>query len=88
MALFSLTYDLVKSRDYQKLYDELDRLGAIRATESQFFFKNSTHSAKELRDHFSKFIDSDDRLVLVRVAHLDGVNQWAGLRMIDSPNSL
>ena len=33
-ALYFLSYDLVKVKDYQKLYDELSRFGAKRVLES------------------------------------------------------
>ena len=61
MATFVLTYDLIKRKDYPKLWEELERLSAHRALES-FWLINVTNGAKELHDHLKKFVDADDRL--------------------------
>lgn len=88
MALFCLTYDLVNERDYQKLYDELDNYGAIETTESQWFFKATGTNAKKLREHFQRFIDDDDRLMVLRVANIADEPAWSGIRLLASPNDL
>lgn len=49
MALYFLTYDLRKSRNYQPLYDELENFGAVRILESTWCFKRMNTSAKGLR---------------------------------------
>ncbi|HFW4211923.1 TPA: hypothetical protein ACIBOM_005085, partial [Salmonella enterica subsp. enterica serovar Reading] len=83
MALYFVSYDLVKTKDYQKIIDELKRYGARRMLESNWCFKRANSGeSKIFRDHFKKFIDSDDRLVVSEVA------DWAGSRMLDNPNSL
>ena len=64
MALYFLTYDLRNSKDYQKLYDELERFNAVRVFESTWCFNRDNTSASELRDHFRRFIDSDDGLLV------------------------
>lgn len=61
MTTFVLTYDLIKKKDYQTLWDELARLGAHRALES-FWLISLNNTAKEVHDHFKGFVDSDDRL--------------------------
>lgn len=61
MTTFVLTYDLIKKKDYQTLWDELARLGAHRALKS-FWLINLNNTAKEVHDHFKGFVDSDDRL--------------------------
>jgi hypothetical protein len=71
MALYFLSYDLRKSRDYQRLYNELERFNAVRILESQWCFKRINTSAAGLRDHFKGFIDSDDGLSVAEV------NSWA-----------
>lgn len=83
MANYTVSYDLVNCRDYQRLIDELKRLGALRMLESDWCLARS-HSgeSRRLRDHFMKFIDSDDRLVVSEIVN------WAGVRMLDTPNSL
>lgn len=62
MPLFFLEYDLRNRRDYQPLYDELDRYGAVRILESLWCFKRFQTTAAGLRDHFKQYIDNDDGL--------------------------
>jgi hypothetical protein len=81
MALFFLSYDLRKSRDYQRMYDELAKYKAVRVLESLWCF-NSTSAASALRDHFKGFIDSDDGLVVIQATN------WATLNAQGSPNDL
>lgn len=88
MALFFLSYDLRGKRDYQPLYDELEKLGAIRMLESCWCFKRFNTNAKNLRDYFSNFIDGDDGLLVSQIAEVDGVPQWAGRRLDGNPNEL
>ncbi len=42
MALFFLTYDLRKKRDYQKLYDELEKFKAVEFWSSRGVSKELT----------------------------------------------
>lgn len=89
MALFLLSYDLRNDRDYQTLYDELAEFKAIRVLESCWCFKRFNTDAKNLRNYFSKFIDSDDGLWVSEIAiNDDGVPQWAGWKLDGSPNKL
>ena len=67
MALYFLTYDLRGQRDYQTLYDELEKLNAVRILESTWCFKRINTDASRLRDHFKPFIDSDDGLIVSQV---------------------
>lgn len=82
MALYFLEYDLRKKRDYEKLYAELQRLGAVRILESLWCFKYQTASSVTLRDHFKQFIDSDDGLIVAEVS------DWATYKTDSSPNKL
>lgn len=82
MALYSLTYDLVKNRDYKRLYDELKKFNAVRVTESQWYFKRVNTNSVGLRDHFSNFVDSDDRIMVAQVT------EWAGRKLLNNPNDL
>lgn len=61
MTIYTMTYDLIKRKDYPTLLDELRRLGAHRALES-FWLINLNNTPKEVLDHFKAFIDSDDKL--------------------------
>ena len=71
---YIISYDLVApDRDYQPLWDELARLGATRVLQSQWVVRHGETTASGLRDHFNKFIDSNDRLL---VTCLDS-SEWA-----------
>ncbi|MBD8515292.1 CRISPR-associated protein Cas2 [Photobacterium sp. CAU 1568] len=82
MALFFLSYDLNKSKDYQKLYSELDNFNAVRILDSTWCFKRINTSSAGLRDHFKKYIDSDDSLIVSQV------NDWASFKTKATPNDL
>ena len=81
-VLYYLSYDLIKTKDYQTLYDELDKFGAKRVLESVWCFKYSRDNSSNLRDHFKKFIDSDDKLLVIQS------DNWAGYNLIFDPNKL
>lgn len=82
MTTFVLTYDLIKRKDYQTLWDELKRLGAHRALNS-FWLLNLNNTAKETHDHFKQYVDSDDRLWVSELTKtnyysnaMSGTNNW------------
>jgi CRISPR associated protein Cas2 len=81
MALFFLSYDLRKGRDYQKMYDELAKYKAVRVLESLWCF-NSASTAATLRDHFKGFIDSDDGLAIIEIS------DWATWNANGTPQDL
>jgi hypothetical protein len=64
MAYMVISYDLVKRKDYPELLGELNRLKAAKALLS-YYFLDINNTAAEIRDHLSKYIDDDDRLVVV-----------------------
>ena len=82
MALYYLDYDLRKAKDYQKLYDELGKFGAVRILKSQWCFKRINTTAGGLRDHFKQFIDPDDGLSVAEVA------DWGTWNTEGNPNHL
>jgi CRISPR/Cas system-associated endoribonuclease Cas2 len=82
MALYVLTYDLRKARNYDKLYEELKRFNAQRVLESTWCFKRINTNSAGLRDHFKQFIDDDDGLFVVEVTG------WATYRAQSSPSKL
>jgi hypothetical protein len=61
MTTYVLTYDLIKRKDYQTLWDELERLEAHRALAS-FWLVNFNGTARDAVDHFGRYIDNDDKL--------------------------
>jgi hypothetical protein len=64
MALFLISYDLRKTKNYQTLWDEMDRLDAFKPLES-VYLANLTDTASDVRDHLKGFIDDDDGLLVV-----------------------
>ena len=82
MALYFITYDLRKKRNYQDLYDELDKFNAVKILESTWCFKKFRTSAEELIDHFISYIDSDDGIVISEV------NDWATFNTDGNPEDL
>ena len=82
MVKYFISYDLRNSRNYQKLYDEMDKFKAVQVLESLYCFKYKDNQTEELRNHFSKFIDSDDGLIIIKSAF------WAGNNLDNNPNEL
>jgi hypothetical protein len=82
MALFFLEYDLRKSRDYQRMYDELEKFNAVRLLESLWCFNRINISAQGLRDYFKQFIDADDGLIVAEVS------DWATYKAKGTPKEL
>lgn len=79
MSLFFLEYDLRNQRNYQKLYDELNRVQAVRVLESLWAFKRINTNCENLRNHFAQFIDADDGLVVSQVT------DWASRKVLTAP---
>lgn len=82
MALYFITYDLRKGKDYQKLYDKLNEFNAVRLLESTWCFKRINTSAAGLRDYFKSIIDSDDGLLIIES------EIWASYKLDNSPKTL
>ena len=67
---FAVSYDLTKPiQNYERLWDELERLGGKRLLLSQWLVnpRRPLMSARGLRDHLitGGFIDKDDRLMVI-----------------------
>ena len=81
MKLFVITYDLRNQKDYQKLYDELNRLNAKPILASTWGVKLSdSNTPVMVRDHFAKFIDFDDAIMVSEVCN------WAARNIKSDPN--
>lgn len=77
MSNFLVSYDLHNKRNYQPLYDALERLGAVRILESVWLLSTSM-GAGELREHLRQFIDGDDSLVVIELLY--GAD-WSAVRV-------
>lgn len=82
MALFAVSYDLVKRKDYQTLWDEFTRLGGQKVLNSMYLIELD-NTAREVVDHFSQYIDEDDRLMAIEFSEkprftkaLAGTGAW------------
>ena len=64
MAYFVVTYDLVKEKDYNKLINELVRIGSEKIALSVWLVEQDM-TAFGMRDHLKNFIDDDDKLVVI-----------------------
>lgn len=80
--LYFIDYDLRGERDYQTLYDELKRLKAVQILESCWCMKINDSSAVNIRNHFKKFIDEDDGLMVSEVV------DWASYNTNGTPKQL
>ena len=82
MALYFLTYDLRKERDYKKLYEELENFNAVQVLESTWCFNRINTTAEGLRGYFKKYIDKDDGILVSES------NSWASFNVNNTPNDL
>lgn len=73
---YLIGYDLNKSgQDYTTLISEIKKLGTWwHCLDSTFIIKSSS-SAVEIRNHLIKFIDSNDKMLVV---YLNGEAAWTG----------
>lgn len=81
MALYFLSYDLRKQRNYQPLYDELKNFNAVQVLESVYSFARVGTTAALLRDHFANFIDNDDGLIVIKAS------AWASQKLTNTPQT-
>ncbi len=82
MDLYFIEYELRNERNYPKITKELESYGAVRVLNSYWCFKRSNTSCKDLRDHFQKFIDSDDAIMVT------AVTGWASSRTLSNPKKI
>lgn len=82
MTTYTVSYDLIKRKDYQALWDELKRLGAHR-TQASYWLVNVNNTSKQLHDHLKNFVDGDDRIWVSELTvnyfysnALAGTNNW------------
>jgi len=63
---FVINYDLFKGnrRDYRRLYAVLERSGAVRATESSWYYYSRTGTAVDIGRHLKKLVYPKDKLTV------------------------
>lgn len=77
MSSFIITYDLVNSRDYQKLYDAIQSLGNWARVVESVWIVTSELSSAQIRDELLKYIDDDDRIFVTKSS---GEAAWRNTR--------
>jgi hypothetical protein len=84
MPVFMVSYDLRKKDefDYEKLWDEFDKLQGVKFQESAYLV-DLNNNAEEVRDHFQTFAHPDDLLMVIEVTKrpkwskaLKGTTDW------------
>ena len=76
MALYQITYDLRKQRNYEALFERIKAYGNwCHALESNWVISTS-QSAAQVRDNLRLTMDGDDGLLVTR---LSGEGAWYGL---------
>ena len=68
---YMICYDLRnknKKEDYEALRDKLKELGAYRVLRSQWILDHSDTNTDNLLSYFLKFLDSSDRLLIIRMS--------------------
>lgn len=95
MGVFLIAYDIVKEKknakhEYDALWAELKRLKAHR-TQYSLWLINVALSAKELHDHFRKYLDENDLLWTTRVLrneyHFTALKGTVAWLEVNSPES-
>jgi len=86
LAHFTVSYDLVKRKDYPELWEELKRLGGHKCLRSMYLLDADCTSV-ELRDHLKGYIDDDDQMVVIEFSKkpapkraFEGTNAWIDAR--------
>lgn len=73
MAMYLISYDLHRDRDYPRLYEALEYWGAVRLLES-VWLADLIGPAAVIRNILSAHIDADDSIAIIQLA--SGI-QWA-----------
>ena len=74
MALYLVSYDLNKpEKDYPKLIDHLEAIGAHRVLYSEWFVRSSS-TRDEVYNNVKRYIDNNDSLLVCVVESAIGCN--------------
>jgi len=78
MAVYIISYDLNKQKNYPKLYDQIKSAGTnwCHPMDSTWLIVSDSTSST-IRDHIAKAMDQDDTLLVCKVAK--GDSAWRGL---------
>ncbi|PZT01195.1 CRISPR-associated endonuclease Cas2 [Stenotrophomonas maltophilia] len=83
MAKFLVSYDLNDGKDYSRIINELERLGAVRTQRSVYLVNVTTEESSGFLQHLNRFVDADDFLMVVKLYErprftnaFRGTNDW------------
>lgn len=76
MALYLISYDLIKTKDYAKLHEAIRNIGNHQRVLESNWVVLSTNTSVEIRDYCRRFMDNDDKIF---VAKLNGESAWWNL---------
>ncbi|MBF0325305.1 MAG: hypothetical protein HQL42_09545 [Alphaproteobacteria bacterium] len=77
MSVYSISYDLCKpGQNYSSLHEAIKSYGTWARPLESYWLVVSSKSAVEIRDHLTKHMDSNDKLL---VAKLSGEAAWINL---------
>ena len=78
MNMFTVSYDLMKpGQDYTALLNRIRAFGGVRQLESYWSFRYQA-TAAQVRDDLRRYIDTNDRLLVVDVTNQQFA--WHNLR--------
>lgn len=88
MPYFTVNYQLNKDgQDYQKLWDEFERLGAQKAQRTVYLVDCNASSAQVLLKHLRDFIDPNDMMLVSEITKkpasfrsYEGTQAWIDAR--------
>ena len=66
MNILLVTYDLIKNKDYSKLYQALDDYDRWRFQDSAWIIKTSS-SMHDVFNQLSNYVDLDDKLMVIKI---------------------
>jgi hypothetical protein len=66
MACYIISYDLVRERDYTKLTTAIKAYGTWAHIHESVWAVVTATTAAQVRDNLIRFLDSDDRIFVVR----------------------
>lgn len=82
MALFTVTYDLIKNKDYDALIGALEDLDTVKVQLSQWLL-SADNTTMEVKDHLAQYVDDDDKLMVIEFSKrpqftkaIKGTNDW------------
>jgi hypothetical protein len=76
MGIYCVSYDLIKQKDYPKLFEALKSFSSHSHALGSTWFIKTDKTAEEIRDKLKSFIDEDDKIIVIEVK-----KHWASQKM-------